>query len=59
MAQTIDLPEAKADAAAPANADDLLSQLAGEEIDRRLAEDEVEKTRVRAAPPVLSSVPKS
>ena len=43
MAQAIDLPEALPDTAPQANADDLLSQLAGEEIDRLLAEAEVEK----------------
>src|SRR2546423_6074349 len=44
MGQAVDLPDPSEIPAAPAtSADDLLSQLAGEEIDRLLAEAEVEK----------------
>src|SRR3954469_4113502 len=64
MGQAVDLPdplEPPAASAAPdlSSADDLLSQLAGEEIDRLLAEAEVEKTDappVEHAPPVQPPV---
>jgi hypothetical protein len=51
MAQTIDLPEPTQAPAANASADDLLSQLAGEEIDKLLAEAEIEKPSAVAAAP--------
>jgi hypothetical protein len=55
---TIDLPDPSEIPAAPqSSADDLLSQLAGEEIDRLLAEAEVEKSAAAPVTPQTSEIP--
>ena len=54
---TVDLPDPSEMPAAPMNsADDLLSQMAGDEIDRLLAEAEVEKTAAPAPAPSTTGV---